>query len=105
MTLKRMRDHIHIVVGRDRGKVKGWDVANEALSDTGDDILRDCPGRQLIGTQSHFHLNYPSLAAADQTLSALSALGLKVMVTELDVPRFPTAAGSIHALIASPFAR
>lgn len=47
--LKRMRDHIHTVVGRYKGKVKGWDVVNEALSDGGPDILRDSPWRSIIG--------------------------------------------------------
>lgn len=141
--LKRMRDHIHAVVGRYKGKVKGWDVVNEALSDSGADILRDSPWRRLIGddfldyafrfakeadpqaelyyndygleeerkrancvkllrdmldrgvpitgvgTQSHFQLDYPSLAAVEHTLSALSGLRLKVMVTELDVDVLP----------------
>ncbi|MEO7934517.1 MAG: endo-1,4-beta-xylanase [Chthoniobacterales bacterium] len=45
--LKRMRDHIHAVVGRYRGKVKSWDVVNEALD--GDGTLRTSPWRQVIG--------------------------------------------------------
>lgn len=45
----RMRDHIHAVVGRYKGKVKGWDVVNEALSDGGDDPWRDSPWRRIIG--------------------------------------------------------
>ncbi len=47
--LKRMHDHILTVAGRYRGKVKGWDVVNEALSDGGPDILRDSPWRRIIG--------------------------------------------------------
>ena len=47
--LKRMRDHIHTVAGRYKGKVKGWDVVNEALSDGGPEILRDSPWRRIIG--------------------------------------------------------
>ncbi|MCF7674337.1 MAG: endo-1,4-beta-xylanase [Akkermansiaceae bacterium] len=47
--LKRMRDHIHTVVGRYKGKVMGWDVVNEALADGGSDILRDSPWRRIIG--------------------------------------------------------
>ncbi|MBL9212476.1 MAG: endo-1,4-beta-xylanase [Opitutaceae bacterium] len=142
--LNRMRQHIHAVVGRYKGKVKGWDVVNEALSDHGADILRDSLWRRLIGddyidhafrfareadpdtelyyndyglenprkransvtlirglldrgvpitgvgTQSHFHLDYPALADVDRTLAALSSLGLKVMVTELDVDVLPS---------------
>jgi endo-1,4-beta-xylanase len=30
--LKRMRDHIHTVVGRYKGRIKSWDVVNEALN-------------------------------------------------------------------------
>lgn len=47
--LERMRTHIRTVVGRYRGKVKGWDVVNEALADGGDGVLRDSPWRRIIG--------------------------------------------------------
>jgi endo-1,4-beta-xylanase len=137
--LKRMREHIQTVAGRDKGKVKGWDVVNEALADGGPDILRDSPWRRIIGddfidhafrfakeadpkaelyyndygledprkrancvklvkgllerkvpidgigTQSHFNLDQPSLADIERTIEAFSDLGLKVVVTELDV--------------------
>jgi len=143
--LQRMKDHIHTVAGRYKGKVKGWDVVNEALSDGGPDILRDSPWRRIIGedfidhafrfakeadpkaelyyndygledprkrkncvtlvkgmiernvpidgigTQSHFHLNGPSTEEIEKTITDLSALGLKVMVTELDVDVLPSA--------------
>lgn len=142
--LKRMRDHIHTVAGRYKGKVKGWDVVNEALSDGGPDILRDSPWRRIIGddfldhafrfareadpkaelyyndyglenprkrancvkllkgmlerkvpidgigTQSHFQLNHPSLDEIEKTIKEFSALGLKVMITELDVDVLPS---------------
>ncbi len=32
---ERMRDHIHTVVGRYKGRIKGWDVVNEAIEDDG----------------------------------------------------------------------
>lgn len=142
--LQRMRAHIHAVVGRYKGKIKGWDVVNEALSDQGADMLRDSPWRRIIGddfldhafrfakeadpdaelyyndynleeprkrancvkflrgmldrgvpvsgvgTQSHFQLEYPSLDEIEKTLTALSGLGLKVMITELDVDVLPS---------------
>jgi len=142
--LKRMREHIHTVVGRYKGKVKGWDVVNEALSDGGPAILRDSPWRRIIGddfidhafryareadpdvelyyndyglengrkrencvkllkglldrgvpitgvgTQSHFQLANPPISEVEETLKAFSALGLKVMVTELDVDVLPS---------------
>jgi endo-1,4-beta-xylanase len=39
--LARMKDHIMTVVGRYQGRVKGWDVVNEALNDSG--TMRDDP--------------------------------------------------------------
>lgn len=32
----RMRDHIHTIVGRYKGRIQGWDVVNEAIEDNGD---------------------------------------------------------------------
>ena len=141
--LKRMREHIQTVAGRYKGKVKGWDVVNEALADGGPDILRDSPWRRIIGddfidhafrfakeadpeaelyyndygledprkrancvklvkgmlerkvpidgigTQSHLHLERPSLDEIEKTIADFSALGLKVMITELDVDVLP----------------
>ncbi|MEO5914769.1 MAG: endo-1,4-beta-xylanase [Luteolibacter sp.] len=141
--LKRMEDHIHTVVGHFKGKVKGWDVVNEALSDGGPDLLRDSPWRKIIGddfldhafrfareadpqaelyyndyglenerkrancvklikgmlerkvpidgigTQSHFNLNQPSPGEIEKTIQAFADLGLKVMITELDVDILP----------------
>jgi len=45
--LDRMRDHIHTVVGRYKGRIKGWDVVNEALNDDG--TLRQSPWLRIIG--------------------------------------------------------
>jgi endo-1,4-beta-xylanase len=48
--LERMRDHIHTVVGRYKGKVKAWDVVNEAIADgPGTDVLRSSLWLQIIG--------------------------------------------------------
>ncbi len=143
LLLKRMHDHIQAVVGHYKGKVKGWDVVNEALSDGGPDILRDSPWRRIIGddfldyafryareadpkaelhyndyglenprkrqncvkmlkgmlergvpidavgTQSHFQLEQPRLDEIEKTITDFEALGLKVMVTELDIDVLP----------------
>jgi endo-1,4-beta-xylanase len=45
--LARMRDHIHTVVGRYRGRIRGWDVVNEALNEDG--TLRATPWLRIIG--------------------------------------------------------
>lgn len=48
--LQRMRDHIHAVVGRYQGKVKVWDVVNEALADgNGTNVLRNSLWLEIIG--------------------------------------------------------
>ncbi len=48
--LERMRDHIHTVVGRYKGKIKTWDVVNEALADGGGgDVLRNSLWLQIVG--------------------------------------------------------
>ena len=45
--LARLRDHIQAVVGRYRGRIKGWDVVNEALNDDGS--MRQTPWLTIIG--------------------------------------------------------
>src|SRR3989454_988606 len=45
--LARLRDHIETVVGRYRGRIRGWDVVNEALNDDG--TLRPTPWLTIIG--------------------------------------------------------
>jgi endo-1,4-beta-xylanase len=47
--LQRMRDHIHTVVGRYKGKIKVWDVVNEALADGGTNVLRNSLWVEIIG--------------------------------------------------------
>lgn len=45
--LARMRDHIHTVVGRYKGKIQSWDVVNEALNENG--TLRESLWLKIIG--------------------------------------------------------
>src|SRR5688500_7901510 len=47
---QRMRDHIQTVVGRYKGKVKSWDVVNEAIADgPGTNVLRNSLWLEIIG--------------------------------------------------------
>lgn len=45
--LARMKEHITTVVGRYKGRIKGWDVVNEALDDDGQ--LRNSRWLRIIG--------------------------------------------------------
>lgn len=142
--LARLRDHIHTVVGRYRGRIKGWDVVNEALDDDGtlgrtpwltmlgedyvasafrfaheadpdaelyynDYSLENAPKRRgavalvqrlqhegipiaAVGLQNHDRLDWPTAAQEDSTIEAFAALGVRVMITELDVDVLPRGA-------------
>ncbi len=45
--LRRLRAHIQAVAGRYRGRIRGWDVVNEAVNDDG--TLRQTPWLEAIG--------------------------------------------------------
>lgn len=45
--LNRMQEHIRAVVGRYKGRIKGWDVVNEAIDEDGS--LRKTPWLKIIG--------------------------------------------------------
>jgi len=47
--LQRMHDHIRTVVGRYKGKIKVWDVVNEALADGGTNTLRKSLWLEIVG--------------------------------------------------------
>jgi endo-1,4-beta-xylanase len=47
--LQRLHDHITTVVGRYKGKIKVWDVVNEAIADGGTNTLRNSLWLQIIG--------------------------------------------------------
>lgn len=147
--LQRMHDHIFAVVGRYKGKIKGWDVVNEAVEDDGtlrptpwynvigEDYLLKAyqfaheadPEAQLyyndfsmenapkragvvalikklraqgaaisgIGIQGHYKLDWPAPSDLEQTIDAFASLGLKVMITELDIDVLPPATSSVAA--------
>lgn len=139
--LMRMRDHIHTIMGRYRGKIQSWDVVNEAIGDNGDlrkslwyqiigeDYIEKAfqyareadPDAELIyndfsmagkakregvirlvkkleskgihinaiGMQGHYDLKHPRLKDLEASIVAFSELGLRVMITELDVSVLP----------------
>jgi endo-1,4-beta-xylanase len=140
--LQRMHDHIQTVVGRYKGRIKVWDVVNEALNENG--TLRKSPWEKIIGDdyiekafqyaheadpdailryndyslenepkrngaialikklqaegvpvtaiglQDHDKLNWPTPEQEDAAISAFAKLGLKVMITELDIDTSPS---------------
>jgi len=45
--IERMREHIHTVVGRYKGRVHGWDIVNEALNNDG--TMLESPWMKIIG--------------------------------------------------------
>ncbi len=48
--LQRMSNHIHTIVGRYKGRIKVWDVVNEALADgQGTSVLRNSLWSEIIG--------------------------------------------------------
>lgn len=139
--LKRMRDHIQTVVGRYKGRVNGWDVVNEVVSDDG--TMRQSPWMKIIGPdyiekafeyahkadpkaqlyyndyslendvkrkgalelvrklrakhvpitgvglQDHVSLDWPTTQQINATIDDFGKLGMKVMITELDVDVLP----------------
>ena len=147
--LDRMRDHIHTVVGRYKGRIHAWDVVNEALEDDGslrdtawrqaigDDYLINAfrfaqkadpdaelfyndysmflPGKRAaaarlikhlqasgcridgIGLQGHWRLEHPTLEEAEEALQVYGRLGIKLLITELDINVLPRSEGPVGA--------
>jgi endo-1,4-beta-xylanase len=142
--LERMRGHIQTVVGRYKGRIKGWDVVNEALNEDGslrrsnwlriigedyiakafqfaheadpnaelyynDYSLESEPKRKgalklikklksqgipvtAVGLQGHDNWDFPTLGQQEKTITDFAALGVKIMITELDIDVLPVAA-------------
>ena len=59
---QRMKTHIQTVVGRYRGRIKGWDVVNEAIEDNGS--YRQSPWYRIIGPE-YIELAYRFAHEAD----------------------------------------
>ncbi|QEG36435.1 Endo-1,4-beta-xylanase A precursor [Bythopirellula goksoeyrii] len=153
--LDRMRDHIHTVVGRYKGRIHGWDVVNEAIvTDPNDEsrgswretpwyriigpdyiekafqfaheadpeaelyyndfdewklgkrdyfgkIVSDLRNKNIridgIGLQGHWGLDYPTVTEIESMLTGLSQLGVKLMITELDMNVLPSPSSNTGA--------
>lgn len=140
--INRMKTHIQTVVGRYKGKVKGWDVVNEAILDDGswrqsklykiigpdflklafqfaheadpeaelyyNDYSMALPGRREgvvkmvkdlqkdgiqingIGMQGHCSMDFPKIEEFENSILAFAALGVQVMITEMDISALPS---------------
>lgn len=139
--MRRLKDHVHTIVTRYKGKVKGWDVVNEALAEDGSlrkspflkiggesfieeafrfaheadpdaelyyndfnivnpdkrdgaiRIVKDLQNKGIkidgVGMQGHWGLTRPSLENIETAIEMFAALGVKVMITELDISVLP----------------
>jgi endo-1,4-beta-xylanase len=155
LLLKRMKEHILTVVGRYKGKIKGWDVINEGIEDNGGmrssmwyeiigeeyiekafawaheadpeaelyyndynmfnknkcktvvSIVKKMKSKGIkidgIGLQGHWGLDYPPLDELDGALKAYSELGIKLMITEMDLDMLPSPGNYTGAEISKNF--
>lgn len=141
--IERMKKHIYTVVGRYKGKIKGWDVINEVIDDRdgslrrskfmqiiGEDYIKLAfqfaheadPQAELyyndyslfspakrkgavamvkklieqgvkidaVGEQCHIGLDFPTIEEYEQTINDFAALGVKVMITEMEISVLPS---------------
>lgn len=139
--LNRLREHIHKVVGRYKGRIDGWDVVNEALDEDGNlkqsvwmkiigedylvkafefaheadpdaelyyndfslenefkrngaiELIKNLKSKGAkvdgVGLQGHYKMDWPTTSQLDSTIKAFANLGIKVLITELDVDALP----------------
>ncbi len=139
---QRMQEHITTLVTRYKGRIKGWDVVNEAILEDGSyrkspfyDILgeefiplafqyaheadpdvelyyndygMDNPAKRdavvklvqslqarglridAVGMQGHVGMDYPDMAAFEESMLAFASTGVNVMITEWDMSALPT---------------
>jgi endo-1,4-beta-xylanase len=56
-----------------------------------------------VGIQGHYKMNWPAPKDVGQTIDQFSQLGIKVMITELDVDVLPAPSRSISANVSETF--
>jgi endo-1,4-beta-xylanase len=97
--LARMRDHIHTVVGRYKGRIKAWDVVNEAIFDDGS--WRQTPWFKIIGEDfiaKAFQFAHEADPAADLTYNEYQIedepkrKGMMAMIRKLQAQGVPITA-------------
>jgi endo-1,4-beta-xylanase len=153
--IQRMKTHIFTVMGRYKGKIKGWDVVNEAVVDNGsyrnskffqilgedfiklafqfaheadpdaelyyNDYSMAIPAKRdgvvamvkklqeqgvkidAIGMQGHVSIDGPSIEEFEKSIEAYAALGVKVMITEMDMTVLKMPDPSVGAEVSASF--
>ena len=151
--IQRMKTHIMTLVGRYNGKIKGWDVVNEAIESNGswrkskfyqilgeeyiklafqfaheadpdaelyyndfnmadkgkrEGVVKMIKGLQKqgiridgIGMQGHITMDYPTIKEEGKSIVAFGNLGVKVMITELDLTTIPFPLKEVTADVAA----
>ncbi|WP_282037710.1 endo-1,4-beta-xylanase [Saccharicrinis aurantiacus] len=154
--IQRMKTHIQTVVSRYKGKVKGWDVVNEAVLDEGglrkslwhqivgpdfielafqfaheadpnaelyyNDYNMYLPAKRAevvklvkrlqekgiridaVGMQAHYGLGADYFEEIENSINTFASLGIKVMVTELDVSVLPFPSEELTADVSTSYA-
>jgi endo-1,4-beta-xylanase len=153
--IERMHDHIATVIGRYKGRIKGWDVVNEAVEDDGSlrkslwlkiigkeylvkayqfaheadpqaelyyndfsveniskrkgviALVKELQSQGIhltgIGIQGHYLMDWPRTGLLDSTITDFAHLGVKVMITELDIDILPQLERTASAEISRRF--
>jgi len=73
--------------------IKAFEFAHEADPDAelyyNDYSLENEPKIDGVGLQGHYKMDWPTTSQLDSTIKAFAALGIKIMITELDVDVLP----------------